>query len=68
MLSNHLPAASGNVSSEVARNYKALRLRRCLRKNTSTPAAIINITVSTIWVIAFSFPVNESVSSLGTDT
>jgi hypothetical protein len=39
-----------------AENYdEALRLRRCFRKNTSTPAAIMNIAVSKIWVIAFSF-------------
>jgi hypothetical protein len=44
----------GNIPSEFTGNYKARRLRRCMRKNTSTPAAIINIAVSTI-IITFSF-------------
>jgi hypothetical protein len=48
-------ATPGNVSPEFAGSYKALRLRRCMRKKTSTPAAIINIAASKIWVIAFSF-------------
>jgi hypothetical protein len=48
-------ATPGNVSPEFAGSYEALRLRRCMRKKASTPAAIINIAASKIWVIAFSF-------------
>jgi hypothetical protein len=48
-----------------AGDYEALRLRRCMRKNTRTPAAIINSAVSRIWVIAFSFLMSNTPRSGG---